>query len=130
MEKRISNLIQLSFNLVAQQDSHGLKVDNKLMMLIAMLTLVFLPTSTIASIFGTQFFAFNQAQSNNRAANTGVDMLVSRQFWIFWVLVVATTVLVCSLSWVYFHRVRRLITGGLQPKRTATGLSDILRAVV
>jgi len=135
MEKRMSNLIQLSFNLVTQQDSRSFKIDNKLMKLIAMLTLVFLPTSTIASIFGTQFFTFNQPQhdptnNNNSASDTKVDMLVSHQFWIFWVLVGATTVLVCSLSWVHFHRMKKSITVGLQPKRTPTGFSELLHSVV
>lgn len=135
MEKRMSNLIQLSFNLVAQQDSRSFKVDNKLMMLIAVLTLVFLPTSTIASIFGTQFFAFNQPQHDptggiNNASDVRAGILVSRQFWIFWALVAATTVLVCSLSLVYFQRMRSSITGGRQPKRTATGLSEALNGAV
>jgi hypothetical protein len=131
----MSNLIQLSFNLVtqqdsrvaqqislvAQQDSRRLQLDNKLMVLIAVVTLVFLPTTTIASIFGTQFFVFNQQQhdptgDDNSASDTGIDIVVSRQFWIFWVLVAATTVLVCSLSGAYFHWVKKSSNRGSQAK--------------
>ena len=122
MEKRMENLIQLGFNLVAQkdsfiaqQDSRRFEIDNKLLKLIAVLTLVFLPTSTIASIFGTQFFVFNQPQQdstgdNNSASDMGIDLVMSRQFWIFWVLVAVTTTLVCSSSLVYFYKVKKSIT--------------------
>jgi len=136
MEKRMANLIQLSFNLVAQQDSRSFKIDNKLMMLIAVLTLVFLPTSTIASIFGTQFFAFNQQQQQNPTSGNGSvsqsasDLLVSHQFWIFWVCVAAATLGMCCMSWVYFHRMRSVVMGARQPKRTGTGLSELLGGIV
>jgi len=136
MEKRMANLSQLSFNLVAQQDSRSFKIDNKLMMLIALLTLVFLPTSTIASIFGTQFFAFNQQQqqnptgSNDSVSKPASDLLVSHQFWIFWVCVAGATVTMCCMSWVYFHRMRSVVMGAKQPKRTGTGLSELLSSIV
>jgi hypothetical protein len=57
LEKRMSNVIQLSFNLVTQADSGVmkadsavLKTDSRAMKFIAFLTLVFLPATGVASV--------------------------------------------------------------------------------
>jgi hypothetical protein len=121
MEKRVQNLIQLSFNLVAQQDSRVIQVDSKLMMLIALVTLVFLPSSTIASVFGSQFFVFN-----NDGNSTSPDLLLSNQFWLFWVISIPITCLVLLVGWLYFRRMKKDVIGAIQPKdgRTGTWMTD------
>ncbi|KAI4269586.1 MAG: hypothetical protein L6R38_007416 [Xanthoria sp. 2 TBL-2021] len=49
LEKRMQNIINLSFNVVTQHDSHVLKNDSKSMKAIATVTMLFLPLATIAS---------------------------------------------------------------------------------
>jgi hypothetical protein len=125
MEKRVQNLIQLSFNLVAQQDSRVIQVDSKVMMLIALVTLIFLPSSTIASIFGSQFFVFNTDSSKP------ADLILSKQFWLFWVIAIPVTSVVLLVGWLYFRRMKRDTLGALQPSsgRVDTWMSDEVKKV-
>lgn len=87
LESRMANVINLSFHLVTQQDSKSMKT-------IAFLTLVFLPASTVASIFGSQFFNLSLDQD-------GVPHFTfSHWFWIMWVIVVpVTAILVAIWRW-------------------------------
>ncbi|KIW19460.1 hypothetical protein PV08_00032 [Exophiala spinifera] len=94
MEKRMQNVINLSFNLVAQKDSSRIKTESSSMHTIALTTLIFLPISTVASIFGSAFFDFNGGNTE--------DMSLSRHFWVFWVISVPLTVAVLTV-WIYFH---------------------------
>ncbi|KAL8937924.1 MAG: hypothetical protein Q9211_003442 [Gyalolechia sp. 1 TL-2023] len=55
LEQRMQNIINLSFNLVTQHDSHILKNDSKSMKAIATVTMLFLPLATIAAIFGSDY---------------------------------------------------------------------------
>ncbi|KAL8919411.1 MAG: hypothetical protein Q9208_006789 [Pyrenodesmia sp. 3 TL-2023] len=48
LQQRMQNIINLSFNVVTQHDSHILKNDSKSMKAIAMVTMLFLPLATIA----------------------------------------------------------------------------------
>ncbi|KAH9216499.1 hypothetical protein DL95DRAFT_460087 [Leptodontidium sp. 2 PMI_412] len=56
LEKRTQNIINLSFNLVTQADSRIMKADSSSMKIIAVMTLVFLPCTAVATIFSTPFF--------------------------------------------------------------------------
>ncbi|KAE9369129.1 hypothetical protein N431DRAFT_510617 [Stipitochalara longipes BDJ] len=87
LESRMANVINLSFHLVTQQDSKSMKT-------IAFLTLVFLPASTVASIFGSQFFNLSLDQD-------GVPQFTfSHWFWIMWVIVIPiTAILVAIWRW-------------------------------
>ncbi|KAL6246645.1 hypothetical protein RBB50_006884 [Rhinocladiella similis] len=94
MEKRMQNVINLSFNLVAQKDSSRIKTESSSMHTIALTTLIFLPISTVATIFGSAFFNFS--------GNEREGMSLSKHFWIFWVISVPLTVAVLTI-WIYFH---------------------------
>ncbi|BCR99689.1 uncharacterized protein AKAW2_50031S [Aspergillus luchuensis] len=96
LEKRMNNIIALSFHLVTQDGNRIMQADSSSMATIAFVTLVFLPVSTVSTIFGNQFFNFDP-----------VTIRMSQSFWIFWVVSVSLTVLV-SLVW-------RVITKGLPP---------------
>ncbi|KAH8753729.1 hypothetical protein F5882DRAFT_308635 [Hyaloscypha sp. PMI_1271] len=87
LESRMANVINLSFHLVTQQDSKSMKT-------IAFLTLIFLPASTVASIFGSQFFNLSVDQD-------GVPHFVfSHWFWVMWVIVLPiTAILVAIWRW-------------------------------
>lgn len=78
LQQRMQNIINLSFNVVTQHDSHVLKNDSKSMKAIAVVTVAFLPLATVAAVFGSQFFSFD-AQTRK--------ILVANDFWIFWALI-------------------------------------------
>jgi len=87
LESRMANIINLSFHLVTQQDSKSMKT-------IAFLTLIFLPASTVASIFGSQFFNLSLDQ------NGVPHFIFSHWFWIMWVIVLpVTAILVAIWRW-------------------------------
>lgn len=64
LEKRIDSTINLSFNTVTQQDSKLVKRDSKTMTAIAAITLVFLPTTAVASVMGSQLFLANNVDGS------------------------------------------------------------------
>ncbi|KAB8067758.1 hypothetical protein BDV29DRAFT_196188 [Aspergillus leporis] len=85
LEKRMKNVISLSFHLVTQEGNRIMLSDSNAMATIAFVTLVFLPATTISTIFGSQFF--NQSSD-------GSSITVLRDFWIFWVIAIPVTVVV------------------------------------
>ncbi len=56
LSKRVDNAINLAFNMVTQQDSMVMMQDSSSMKIIAAITLLFLPTTTVATIAGSQLF--------------------------------------------------------------------------
>jgi hypothetical protein len=105
LEKRMSNVIQLSFNLVTQADSGVmkadsaiLKTDSRAMKFIAFLTLVFLPATGVASVFSTPFFDvdWDLPDTEEKVLRT------ARSFWIFWAVVLPLTLvgLLLCFAWV------------------------------
>jgi hypothetical protein len=106
LEKRMSNIIQLSFNLVTQSDSGVmkadsavLKTDSRAMKFIAFLTLVFLPATGVASVFSTPFFDidWDSPQSEEKVLRT------ARSFWIFWAVVLPLTIVGLLLCFVWVN---------------------------
>lgn len=92
LDKRIANIISLSFNLVAQRDSQIMRQDSSAMKAIAVLTLIFLPLTGIASLFSTPFFDVE-----------GRHLFVSASIWIFWVVTVCLTVSIVAF-WLWWYR--------------------------
>lgn len=90
-------MIDQSFNLVTQHDSRVMLRDSSSMKTIAFVTLFFLPASTIAAVFGTQFFQMNDA---NR-------MTVSKDFWWLWVIAAPVTLATWAIWRVWYHRKRK-----------------------
>lgn len=76
LDARISNIIQLSFNTVTQGDSKVMHSESLSMKTIAVTTLLFLPLSTVASIFGSQFIKLQDDLPNH--------ITVSQDFWLMW----------------------------------------------
>lgn len=95
LEKRMSNMIQLSYNLVTQADSGAMKADSavlrtdsRAMKFIAFLTLVFLPATGVVSVFSTPFFNIDW----NSSPQEGEKVLrTAKGFWIFWAVVLPLT---------------------------------------
>ena len=94
----MSNVIQLSFNLVTQADSTILKSDSRAMKFIAFLTLVFLPATGVAGVFSTPFFNIDW---DSRDVEDKV-LRTAESFWIFWAVVLPLTLvgLLLCFAWV------------------------------
>jgi hypothetical protein len=107
LDKRIANVISLSFNLVTQRDSQVLKQDSNAMKAIAVLTLVFLPLTGIASLFSTPFFEV-----------AGSHLWVSASIWIFWVITVCLTCSIVSI-WVWWYRSMKERSAGVANRKPA-----------
>jgi hypothetical protein len=93
LEKRMSNVISLSFNLITQADSTILKFDSKAMRLSASMTFAFLPLTGVATLFSTPFFDINWDGSDS-PGREGRVFRVSTTFWIFWCVAFPLTLFV------------------------------------
>lgn len=60
---------------------------------IALITLVFLPSTLVAAVFGSSFFDFDMDDEKNSITH------ISPLFWMFWVISVPVTVVVVLLWW-------------------------------
>ncbi|EME84380.1 uncharacterized protein MYCFIDRAFT_207257 [Pseudocercospora fijiensis CIRAD86] len=109
LEKRMANIISLSFNLVTQQDSRVMQNDSNAMKAIAVLTLIFLPLTGIASLFSTPFFSVDFDTSQK-------SLQVATCFWIFWVITVPLTLVMLGGWIVWYHSVKEKRTGNLDKK--------------
>lgn len=110
LDKRIANVISLSFNLVTQRDSQVLKQDSNAMKAIAVLTLVFLPLTGIASLFSTPFFQVAESH-----------LWVSASIWIFWVITVCLTCSIVTI-WVWWYRSMKERSGSIVRRKPAEKL--------
>lgn len=88
-QERIQNQIQLAYNLTAAGLAEATRKDSQAMIAIAFITLVFLPPTFISTVFSTSFFDF------------GDGGIVSRKFWVYWVVTVPITVFVNYLWYRY-----------------------------
>lgn len=147
----MSNVIQLSFNLVTQADSGVmkadsavLKTDSRAMKFIAFLTLVFLPATGVASVFSTPFFDVDWESPDTEEK----VLRTAKSFWIFWAVVLPLTLvgLLLCFAWVnlpedYKKKIKayvgKLAKSGRERRMTmsrsnsgAFGKGDIERGVV
>jgi Mg2+ and Co2+ transporter CorA len=93
LQRRIDNIIDLSFNLVTQQDSNIMINDSKIMAqdsnsmkAIAGITMLFLPATAVASILGSQLFQ---------------DNAPTPLFTLMWWIIIPLTVVVFILAYLW-----------------------------
>ncbi|KAA8619916.1 CorA Mg2+ and Co2+ transporter [Pyrenophora tritici-repentis] len=102
LDARISNIIQLSFHIVTQGDSKVMQSENKSMKTIAVMTLIFMPLGTVASIFGSQFMRLQEEPP--------YKLFVSPDFWLMWVIAAPLTILLIGIwLWWYDHEKKKLL---------------------
>lgn len=89
LDARMANIIQLSFHIVTQGDSRLMQSESQSMKTIAVMTLIFMPLSTIAAVFGTEFMKLQDEKPYH--------MTVSRDFWLLWVIAVPLTAIVVAV---------------------------------
>lgn len=97
LEKRIANITSLAFNIVTQEDSRSMHT-------IALITLVFLPSTLIATVFSSSFFDFSVEDDQT----SGVHL--SSLFWVFWVIAIPVTAIVVYLWWNFSPRKKEFAT--------------------
>lgn len=96
LQKRIDNAITLSFNLVTQQDSMVMIQDSNSMKVIAAITMIFLPTTGVATVIGSQLFL-----SQVRKEDQTWEVLPSPLFWTMWWISIPLTVFVIILALIW-----------------------------
>jgi Mg2+ and Co2+ transporter CorA len=94
LDRRVENIIQLSFNIVTQGDSRLMQSESQSMKTIAVMTLIFMPLSTVASVFGTEFMRVED--------EPGHRILVSQDFWLLWAIAAPLTIVVIVLWRVWY----------------------------
>jgi len=108
LDKRMANIIQLSFHLVTQGDSRTMQSENQSMKTIAVMTLIFMPLGTVAGIFGTQFMKLD--------GEAPFHMRVSQDFWLLWITAVPLTFIVIGIWRVWYWDARGRLVDELPPR--------------
>jgi hypothetical protein len=96
LQKRIDNAITLSFNLVTQQDSMVMIQDSNSMKVIAAITMIFLPTTGVATVIGSQLFS-----SEVHKDGETWDVKLTPLFWTMWWIAIPLTVFVVLLATIW-----------------------------
>ncbi|KAG9230289.1 hypothetical protein BJ875DRAFT_385464, partial [Amylocarpus encephaloides] len=92
LEKRTHNMINLAFNLITQADSRIMKADSSSMRIIAVMTLVFLPCTAVATVYSTPFFYLEESKNSLTMASC---------VWLVWVVTIPVTGVVLCIWWCY-----------------------------
>jgi len=105
-----------AFNIGSMRDSKVMREDSYIMKTLAVVAMIFLPMSTVSSIFGTQFFSTVTAADPSPDGPIKSSTYVSSQFWIFWTVAIPMTLVIfCGWSlWIRrfqpkVQKVRRLL---------------------
>lgn len=112
-QKVAAGQLQIVYNLIAQRDTReNLRVasistsiaattkdDSFVMRTVAVMTILFLPTTAISSMFSMSVFDWHAV---------GGNAVLSRRFWIYWAVVAPLTLVVLTawLIWIYRHKKR------------------------
>ncbi|EXJ71330.1 uncharacterized protein A1O5_05136 [Cladophialophora psammophila CBS 110553] len=129
LNERLSNEINLGFNLVVQRDtretvmisrmtvdiSSAARSDSASMKTIAVVTLAFLPATFVCTIFSMSFFTLNVDN-----ATGAKHWLISDRFWIYWVITMPLTALTL-ICWWYGQRKEETRERSRQPSWKSTG---------
>ena len=105
VEARLKNELNLAINLVAQQEtaatvriSKAARSDGAAMRAVAVITLLFLPSTFVSTIFSMTFFSFSPGGPGERQS-----WVVSDKIWIYWLFTVPLTI-VALLTWLWWQR--------------------------
>ncbi|KAK3324843.1 hypothetical protein B0H66DRAFT_587731 [Apodospora peruviana] len=100
-QSRIKNVIDLSFHIQSMYDSKLVRYDSRSMRILSVLGVVFLPLSTVSTIFGTQFFTAVPEAVGFDGATVPSYMVVNSKFWLLWAvsLPLTLTIILGWLAW-------------------------------
>ncbi|KAF2878578.1 hypothetical protein BDV95DRAFT_601229 [Massariosphaeria phaeospora] len=108
LDKRMANIIELSYHMVTMIDSRVIQSESKSMKTIAVMTLIFMPLGTVAAIFGTQLIRLKDEQP--------YQMEVSQDFWLLWAIAGPVTGIVYILWRVWYRAAKKRLVGKKQKK--------------
>ncbi|KAJ4287566.1 hypothetical protein N0V90_012269 [Kalmusia sp. IMI 367209] len=120
LDRRMNNIIQLSFHLVTQSDSRTMQSESKSMKTIAVMTLFFMPLGTVAAVFGTEFVYIT--------GDGPFSIDVTGDFWILWLVAGPLTLLV-YLTWRFWYWDTRASLIGKMPGLGGRHLYDGIKRV-
>lgn len=83
LQERLNNQVSGMSNIISQRDTSAMKT-------IAIVTMVFLPGTFVASFFAMPMLNWDAVADN---------LIVSRRFWIYWIVTVPLTIAVFALWW-------------------------------
>jgi Mg2+ and Co2+ transporter CorA len=108
VEARLSNELNLAINMVAQQESaatvrisKAAQSDGAAMKAVAVVTLLFLPSTFVSTIFSMTFFSFSPDSDGHSGT-----WAVSDEIWLYWLFTVPLTILAMG-SWIWWQRGHR-----------------------
>ncbi|POR33118.1 Uncharacterized protein TPAR_06685 [Tolypocladium paradoxum] len=96
LQKRIDNTITLAFNVVTQKDSMVVTRDSSVMKMIAAITMIFLPTTGVAAVAGSQLLVSNWHEDQG-----SWSVMATPLFWLTWWIAIPVTVCVVVLAFVW-----------------------------
>ncbi|UNI16410.1 hypothetical protein JDV02_002844 [Purpureocillium takamizusanense] len=96
LHKRIDNSIALAFNVVTQKDSMVVTRDSSVMKMIAAITMVFLPTTGVATVVGSQLLV-SEWQKDSQSWS----VMATPLFWLTWWITIPLTVCVLAVAFVW-----------------------------
>ncbi|ODA79746.1 hypothetical protein RJ55_05340 [Drechmeria coniospora] len=104
LQKRIDNFIALAFNVVTQKDSMVVTRDSSVMKVIAAITIVFLPTTGIATVAGSQLLVSEWQKDSNSWTVRPTPL-----FWLTWWIAIPVTVcvLLMTFAWQWYMNSER-----------------------
>jgi hypothetical protein len=117
VRERMALQLSVLYNFVAQMDNAlnaqlaaAAGRDSTSMKILAFISAIFLPGSFVAGVFSMSMFNWQYSGNNNCNAGDvsggGVSGVVSKRFWIYWVVTVPLT-LITLLGWGFWWRVER-----------------------
>jgi hypothetical protein len=112
-----------AFNIGTMRDSYVMRQDSYVMRTLSILAMIFLPISTVSSIFGTQFFTTTTSQDlmSGSGAVTS-SFVVSEKFWLLWIISIPVTIILLVGWGVWIRRYQ------LNAKPPASGMKDVEKA--
>lgn len=101
LDHRVANSIALSFNLLTASDSVLLIQHSNFMKIMAAITMIFLPTTAVAAIFGSQLF-YSEPEAEGWVVKTSPLL---RDMWAV-AIPLTFTVIACAVVWDFRTRHR------------------------
>lgn len=100
LQKRVDNTTTLAFNLVTQQDSRLMMQDSASMTIISFITVLFLPTTGVAAVVGSQVFLTEFGTGTGADASPDV-IRTSPLFGTLWWFAIPLTVAATGFAMLY-----------------------------
>jgi hypothetical protein len=101
---------------VMREDSKVIREDSYIMKTLAVVALIFLPISTVSSIFGTQFFSTITVADPSPDGPIKSSTYVSSQFWVFWMVAIPLTLAILS-GWSLWIRRSKVLGAEKGPQK-------------